>query len=204
MREEHRCTLALQPDVELQRAVGGLGDQRGVDVVRRAGQVDPGQLVPQQPPGEDRDLEVRRSVDDERETAVAVGATATPAAGRGVEQLDHAVAHRHPLPVEELADQTQGFGLSSGHELVLRPAHIHFSIFGRLFTQRLVTQMYFPGDPLFAYDPIFHAVRDPAARKLLVARFDLDATQPEWALAYEWDVVLGRGGRGTTPLEGGS
>jgi protocatechuate 3,4-dioxygenase, beta subunit len=87
------------------------------------------------------------------------------------------------------------------HENAWRPAHIHFSIFGRLFTQRLVTQMYFPGDPLFEYDPIFHAVRDPSARKLLVARFDLEATQPEWALAYEWDVVLGRGGRGTTPLE---
>jgi protocatechuate 3,4-dioxygenase, beta subunit len=50
------------------------------------------------------------------------------------------------------------------HENAWRPAHIHFSVFGRLFTQRLVTQMYFPGDPLFAYDPIFHAVRDPAAR----------------------------------------
>ena len=87
------------------------------------------------------------------------------------------------------------------HENAWRPAHIHFSIFGRLFVQRLVTQMYFPGDPLFAYDPIFHAVRDPAARELLVARFDLEATQPEWALAYEWDIVLGRGGRGTTPLE---
>jgi protocatechuate 3,4-dioxygenase beta subunit len=87
------------------------------------------------------------------------------------------------------------------HENAWRPAHIHFSVFGRLFTQRLVTQMYFPGDPLFAFDPIFHAVRDPAARELLVARFDLDKTQPEWALAYEWDIVLGRGVRGTTPFE---
>ena len=61
--------------------------------------------------------------------------------------------------------------------------------------------MYFPGDPLFAYDPIFNAVRDPAARELLVARFDLETTEPEWALGYRWDLVLGRGGRGTTPLE---
>ena len=89
------------------------------------------------------------------------------------------------------------------HDNAWRPAHIHFSVFGRLFTQRLVTQMYFPRDLLFEFDPIFHAVRDPAARELLVARFDLDATQPEWALAYEWNIVLGRGARGTTPLEDG-
>ncbi len=87
------------------------------------------------------------------------------------------------------------------HENAWRPAHIHFSVFGRAFTQRLVTQMYFPGDPLFAYDPILNAVRDPAARKLLVSSFDIALTQPEWALAYTWDIVLGRGGPGTTPLE---
>jgi protocatechuate 3,4-dioxygenase beta subunit len=60
--------------------------------------------------------------------------------------------------------------------------------------------MYFPGDPLQPYDPIFTSVRDPRSRELLVARFDLEATQPEWALAFEWDVVLGRGA-GATPLE---
>jgi protocatechuate 3,4-dioxygenase beta subunit len=76
------------------------------------------------------------------------------------------------------------------HPNAWRPAHIHFSLFGRLFEQRLVTQMYFPGDPLFPYDPIFNAVRDPKARELLVARFDVEATQPEWALAFDWDVVL--------------
>jgi protocatechuate 3,4-dioxygenase beta subunit len=59
-----------------------------------------------------------------------------------------------------------------------------------MFTQRLVTQMYFPGDPLFPYDPIFNAVRDPRSRGLLVARFDAASTEPEWALAYEWDIVL--------------
>jgi len=88
------------------------------------------------------------------------------------------------------------------HENAWRPAHIHFSIFGRFFLERLVTQMYFPGDPLFAFDPIFHAVRDPRSRELLIARFDLPTTQPQWALAYEWDIVLGRGGRDTTPIEG--
>lgn len=76
------------------------------------------------------------------------------------------------------------------HPNAWRPAHVHFSIFGRMFTQRLVTQMYFPGDPLFAYDPIFNSVRDPKARELLIARFDLAQTEPEWALAYEWDIVL--------------
>jgi protocatechuate 3,4-dioxygenase, beta subunit len=76
------------------------------------------------------------------------------------------------------------------HPNAWRPAHIHFSIFGRMFTQRLVTQMYFPGDPLFPYDPIFNSVRDPRSRQLLIARFDLERTEPEWALGFEWDIVL--------------
>ena len=87
------------------------------------------------------------------------------------------------------------------HENAWRPQHIHFSVFGHEFTRRLVTQMYFPGDPLFEFNPIFHSVRDPKARELLVARFDIETTQPEWALGYQWDIVLGRGGSGTTPLE---
>jgi len=86
------------------------------------------------------------------------------------------------------------------HENAWRPAHIHFSLFGRAFTQRLVTQMYFPGDPLMEYDPIIHAVRDPKARELLISSFDLATTQPEWALGYRWDIVLGSG-RGATPME---
>jgi protocatechuate 3,4-dioxygenase beta subunit len=76
------------------------------------------------------------------------------------------------------------------HPNAWRPAHIHFSLFGRAFEQRLVTQMYFPGDPLFPYDPIFNAIRDPQSRALLLARFDLATTQPEWALAFEWDIIL--------------
>jgi protocatechuate 3,4-dioxygenase, beta subunit len=83
------------------------------------------------------------------------------------------------------------------HDNAWRPAHIHFSVFGRAFTQRLVTQMYFPGDPLLAHDPIYNSVPDPAARERLVARFDLAATQPEWALGYRFDVVVG--GRAATP-----
>ena len=76
------------------------------------------------------------------------------------------------------------------HPNAWRPAHIHFSLFGRAFTQRLITQMYFPGDPLFAQDPIFNSVPDPAARQRMICRFDLSITQPEWALGYEWDIVL--------------
>jgi protocatechuate 3,4-dioxygenase beta subunit len=71
-----------------------------------------------------------------------------------------------------------------------RPQHIHFSLFGRAFTQRLITQMYFPGDPLFAYDPIFNSVPDSAARARMVCRLDMDVTEPEWALGYRWDIVL--------------
>ena len=67
----------------------------------------------------------------------------------------------------------------------------------RAFAQRLVTQMYFPGDPLFAQDPIFNSAG--ADRDRLVAAFDLDRTEPEWALAYQWDIVLR--GRDATPIE---
>jgi protocatechuate 3,4-dioxygenase, beta subunit len=71
-----------------------------------------------------------------------------------------------------------------------RPAHIHFSLLGRAFTQRLVTQMYFPGDPLFAQDPIFNSVADPKARQRMIATFDLSLTEPDWALGFRWDIVL--------------
>jgi protocatechuate 3,4-dioxygenase, beta subunit len=85
------------------------------------------------------------------------------------------------------------------HHNAWRPAHIHFSLLGRAFTQRLVTQMYFPDDPLFPYDPIFNSIPDPKARERLIARFDMDLTEPEWALGYEWDIVLR--GRGATVFE---
>jgi protocatechuate 3,4-dioxygenase, beta subunit len=76
------------------------------------------------------------------------------------------------------------------HPNAWRPAHIHFSVFGRAFTQRLITQMYFPGDPLFAQDPIFNSVPDSTARNRMIARFDLGLTIPDWALGFEWDIVL--------------
>jgi protocatechuate 3,4-dioxygenase, beta subunit len=85
------------------------------------------------------------------------------------------------------------------HANAWRPAHIHFSLFGRNFQSRLVTQMYFPGDPLMAADPIFNSIPDARARERLVSRFDLDLTQPEWALGYRFDIVLR--GRDATPME---
>jgi protocatechuate 3,4-dioxygenase beta subunit len=85
------------------------------------------------------------------------------------------------------------------HPNAWRPNHIHFSLFGRAFTERLVTQMYFPGDPLFEFDPIFNSIRDPQARERLISRFDLELTEPDWALGYRFDIVLG--GRLATPLE---
>ncbi|KUL46078.1 protocatechuate 3,4-dioxygenase [Streptomyces sp. NRRL F-4489] len=76
------------------------------------------------------------------------------------------------------------------HTNAWRPAHIHFSLFGTAFTQRLITQMYFPGDPLFRHDPILQSVTDPAARARLVAAYDHDLSVPEWSLGYRWDIVL--------------
>ncbi|MPZ80203.1 MAG: protocatechuate 3,4-dioxygenase subunit beta [Actinophytocola sp.] len=84
------------------------------------------------------------------------------------------------------------------HENAWRAQHIHFSLFGRAFVQRLVTQMYFPGDPLFYQDPIYNAV-PAAARGRMISSFDLSETVPEWALAYKFDIVLR--GRDQTPME---
>lgn len=76
------------------------------------------------------------------------------------------------------------------HPNAWRPNHIHFSLFGPGFATRLITQMYFPGDPLLALDPIFNTVPDHAARERLIARFDIAITEPEWALGYRFDMVL--------------
>ena len=85
------------------------------------------------------------------------------------------------------------------HPNAWRAAHIHLSLFGPAFATRLVTQMYFPGDPLFFQDPIFHSVRDPEDRERMISSFDLDNTVEEWALAYKFDIVLR--GREATPME---
>ncbi|MBL8701898.1 MAG: protocatechuate 3,4-dioxygenase subunit beta [Alphaproteobacteria bacterium] len=85
------------------------------------------------------------------------------------------------------------------HHNAWRPAHIHFSLFGPSFLSRVVTQMYFPNDPLLPFDPILNSVPDPKARERLVSRFDFDLTKPEWALGYRFDFVLR--GRNRTPTE---
>ena len=85
------------------------------------------------------------------------------------------------------------------HENAWRPAHIHFSLFGLNFLQRLVTQMFFPGDPLLALDPIYNSVPDENARRRLISMYAHDVTQPEWALGYRFDIVLC--GSRQTPFE---
>ena len=122
---------------------------------------------------------------------------------------------RHPAPLDPnfggagrcLTDAAGRYGFTTvrpgaypwdNHANAWRPAHIHFSVFGRSFAQRLVTQMYFPGDPLLALDPIFNAVPEAAARERLLARFDLGAGEPGRALGYRFDLVLR--GPGATPV----
>ena len=130
------------------------------------------------------------------------------AAGRYAHALD-----RHPAPLDP-SFTGAGLCLTDGdgryrfvtikpgaypwrnHANAWRPAHIHFSVMGAAFSQRLITQMYFPGDPLLGLDPIFGAV-PPAARERLVASFELERTVPEWALGYRFDIALG--GRQGTP-----
>ncbi|WGW11905.1 protocatechuate 3,4-dioxygenase subunit beta [Saxibacter everestensis] len=124
------------------------------------------------------------------------------AAGRYVHKRD-----QHPAPLDSnftgvgrvITNENGEYSLTTikpgaypwrNHRNAWRPAHIHFSLFGDAFTARLVTQMYFPGDPLFALDPIYQSIADPAARERLVARYDHDLTSPEWSLGYRWDIVL--------------
>ncbi len=133
------------------------------------------------------------------------------AGGRYVHKRD-----QHPAPVDPHftgvgrcltdADGTYSFTTIKpgpypwrNHRNAWRPAHIHFSLFGSEFTQRMVTQMYFPGDPLFALDPIYQAIVDQQARDRLVATYDHDVTEHEWATGYRWDIVLT--GSHRTPLE---
>lgn len=84
------------------------------------------------------------------------------------------------------------------HYNAWRPAHIHFSLFGQAFTQRLVTQMYFPDDPLFFQDPIYNSVPEHA-RSRMVSSYDHECTEETWALGFRFDIVLR--GRDETPFE---
>ena len=85
------------------------------------------------------------------------------------------------------------------HPNAWRPAHIHFSLFGPSFLSRLVTQMYFPADPLLPLDPILQSVTDVTERERLISTLDFDLTQPGWALGYRFDIVLR--GNNQTPLQ---
>ncbi|MYR07306.1 protocatechuate 3,4-dioxygenase subunit beta [Gordonia sp. SID5947] len=133
------------------------------------------------------------------------------AAGRYIHKRD-----QHPAPIDPnftgvgrcLTDDDGWYRFTTikpgpypwkNHHNAWRPAHIHFSVFGTAFTQRLVTQMYFPGDPLFAFDPIYQAIVDQQARDRLVAAYDHDLTQHEWSTGYRWDIVLT--GSRATPME---
>ena len=78
-----------------------------------------------------------------------------------------------------------------------RAQHVHFSVFGPAFATRIITQMYFPGDPLLEFDPIYNSVPDEAARKRMISRYDPNLSEAEWALGYRFDIVLR--GRHATP-----
>ena len=133
------------------------------------------------------------------------------AAGRYAHQRD-----QHPAPLNPnftgagrcLTDDAGWYSFTTvkpgpypwrNHHNAWRPAHIHFSLFGTDFTQRMITQMYFPGDPLFALDPIYQSITDERARALLVAAYDHEHSQHDILLGYRWDIVLT--GRGATLME---
>lgn len=133
------------------------------------------------------------------------------AAGRYVHQRD-----QHPAPLDPnfsgagrtLTDENGAYRFVTikpgpypwfNHYNAWRPSHIHFSVFGRAFLSRLITQMYFPDDPLFPFDPIFQSVPDEKARQRMISKFDLELTQPQWALGFKFDIVLR--GPEATPFE---
>jgi protocatechuate 3,4-dioxygenase beta subunit len=135
------------------------------------------------------------------------------AAGRYAHQRD-----QHPAPLDPnftgtgrcLTDAAGWYSFTTikpgpypwrNHHNAWRPAHIHFSLFGTDFTQRMITQMYFPGDPLFGLDPIYRSITDERARARLVAAYDHDSSQHDVLLGYRWDIVLT--GRHATLMEDG-
>lgn len=133
------------------------------------------------------------------------------AAGRYIHKRD-----QHPAPIDPnfsgagrcLTDDQGRYRFTTikpgpypwrNHHNAWRPAHIHFSLFGTQFIQRMVTQMYFPADPLLPLDPIYQSITDARARERLVATYEHDLSTAEWATGYRWDVVLT--GTVRTPFE---
>lgn len=136
------------------------------------------------------------------------------AAGRYVHKRD-----QHPAPIDPnftgagrcLTDDEGRYRFQTikpapypwkNHRNAWRPAHIHFSLFGTDFTQRMITQMYFPSDPLFALDPIYQSITDQKARDRLVAQYDHDVSEHEFLLGYRWDIVVSGSARTWTEDEG--
>ncbi|HLH46734.1 MAG TPA: protocatechuate 3,4-dioxygenase subunit beta [Acidimicrobiales bacterium] len=132
------------------------------------------------------------------------------AAGRYAHEVD-----RHPAPLDPnftgtgrcLTDEEGRWSFVTikpgaypwgNHTNAWRPAHLHFSVFGAAFTERLVTQMYFPRDPFLAHDPIYRGVRDEAGRRRLLSCLDWETTEDSWAVGYHFDIVVG--GRLATPV----
>ena len=124
------------------------------------------------------------------------------AAGRYIHKRD-----QHPAPIDPnftglgrmLTDDDGWYEFQTvkpgpypwkNHYNAWRPAHIHFSLFGPEFTQRIITQMYFPGDPLLPLDPIYNTIMDQKARDRLISTYDHDISKHEWATGYRWDIVL--------------
>lgn len=133
------------------------------------------------------------------------------AAGRYVHKLDQ---HNAPLDPNFLGSGRCVTQIDGGYRFLTirpgaypwgnhynawRPPHIHFSLLGPSLLTRLVTQMYFPGDPLLPLDPIYNSTADEKARQRLIAMFSIDITEPEWALGYVFDIVLR--GPEATPME---
>lgn len=123
-------------------------------------------------------------------------------AGRYIHQRD-----QHPAPLDPnftgagriVTDDAGEYSFTTikpgpypwkNHVNAWRPAHIHFSVFGSGFTQRIITQMYFPSDPLFALDPIYNSIRSQRDRDRLIAAYDHDLTVPEFSMGYRWDIVV--------------
>jgi protocatechuate 3,4-dioxygenase beta subunit len=135
----------------------------------------------------------------------------TNAAGRYRHSKDN-----HPAPLDPnflgagraITDQDGNYRFTTikpgaypwrNHHNAWRPPHIHFSLFGPALVTRLVTQMFFPNDPLLPHDPVLQSIPDEKARARLVSSFDFRLTEPEWALGYRFDIVLR--GRESTPFE---
>ena len=213
--ESYRSTIARTPRqallpmpaalVSLQAPVYGMGEvtPQDADLTRQH---------PGEPQGERIIVAGRLSDEAGRPIAHAlVEVWQANAAGRYVHTLD---THRAPLDPNfsgagrALTDANGNYQFVTikpgaypwrNHHNAWRPPHIHFSLFGLGYLSRLITQMYFPGDPLLALDPIFNSVPDEAGRDALISRFDPALTEPEWALGYRFDIVLR--GRGATPME---